>query len=198
MNNSTKEFPLISSVVDKYFDFMIEKGGNYSYADFVPENMLLEARGDEEWAFWTPLKSTVDETQIAQLERLMKHPLPESYKFFLKQWHFVELMLGGYQVEFFSNLPAALAATFDNKIKENYPELIARNYLPFADLSDYGVACFDANKSYDGNEYPVVTFDHEDGFTEPQWYEHNFERMFSEFDSHLDDWIKHHRTIKGK
>lgn len=196
MNNSIEEFPLISRVVDKYFDFMIEKGANYSYADFVPESMLVGARGDEEWAFWTPLKSTVDEKQIAELERVVNKQLPESYKFFLRQKHFVELMLGGYQVQFFSNLPGLLAATFDNKIQDNYPELIERNYLPFADLSDHGVVCFDANGSFEENEYPVVSFDHEDGFTEPSWYEQNFERMFVEFETHLDSWINDYRAMK--
>ncbi len=39
-------------------------------------------------------------------------------------------------------------------------------------------------------DYIVVSFDHEDGYEEPEHYSINFESMFEEFESNLDEWIK--------
>ena len=76
------------------------------------------------------------------------------------------------------------------EVGDYYVNLIERGYLPFAEESDYGVVCFDVNDPKPGHEFPIVTFDHEDGFEFPAEYEISFESMFGEFDEWLDNWIK--------
>ncbi len=48
-------------------------------------------------------------------------------------------------------------------IFDGYPTeyLIEKGYIPFADWSDWGLICFDTNKSKENNNYPIVLWDHE-------------------------------------
>lgn len=196
---SHSDFSIIKTVLDKYFNFMREIEGNSYITELIPDSMIDETKenGGEGWSYWKPLPSAVTEKEIAQLESYFKHKLPESYKFFLHQKHFIELYFGQYSIRFFSNLPAELVPHFEETIKELYWNLPKRNYIPFAHLSDYGVLCFDANKKVTDNDYPVVEFNHEDGYHQPELYSKNFLEMFPEFNGHLDDWIKNNREIRS-
>lgn len=188
------DFSIIKTVVDKYFDFMEELGGNAHLTSVIPISMIDSNRPpDNDWSYWNALPSAVTEKEIKELESYFKHKLPESYKFFLRQRHFIELHLGAYQVNFFANLPQELLPKTKETIKDLYWNLPKRDYVPFAHLSDFGVLCFDANKNVADNDYPIVEFNHEDGYHQPELYSKNFLEMFPEFNSHLDDWIKNNR-----
>jgi hypothetical protein len=98
-------FSLIKIVVDKYFDFMEELGGNASTTSVIPASMIDNTRPpDNDWSYWNALPSTVTDEEINKLESYFKHKLPDSYKFFLQQRHFIELQLGQRQLNFFYNL----------------------------------------------------------------------------------------------
>jgi hypothetical protein len=186
---------LIKKVLDKYFDF-IKITGTYAFSymtEFIPELMLDKAKeeNDEGYSWWIPINSTITQKEITELEFVFGHPLPTSFKYFLQQRYFLELELGGYGIRFFPNLPGELASVFKRNFNQfSYGDLLQRNYLPFADLSDYGVMCFNANEKATDNEYIIVSFDHEDGYTNPENYAKNFTDMFHEFDAHLDEWIR--------
>ena len=105
--------------------------------------------------------------------------------------------MGLNQVNFFPNLPQALTSVYAEEISEFYPGLVERNYLPFARYSDWGVQCFDANIQKDGNEYPIVTFDHEDDYDSPDTANNSFLEMFAEGNAHLDEWISNYRSKNG-
>ncbi|MFC6999511.1 SMI1/KNR4 family protein [Rufibacter roseus] len=187
----------IKEVVDKYFAFMQEIGGLFAPEEQVPPGMLdLDRKGDLEYSvFWKPINSTVTDVEIKKLENYFGHELPTAYKNFLKHRHFLELQLGEYGVSFFKSIPEKLVSDTKEEIEEYYWNLIERNYLPFAQLSDYGVVAFNANKESTENDYPIVTLTHEDEYEETEEYAANFEGMFKEFDSHLEDWIQ---TRKSK
>lgn len=196
--STTQNFSLIKQVTDKYFDLMDEIGGNQFITKLIPPAMINPNRkADDGNAHWTAIQSTVTESEIGELETVFGHTLPDSFKFFLRQRHFVDLQIGEYCISFFSNLPGALASEFKETIEAQYPTLLERNYLPFAHYMDTGVLCFDANKKSDDNDYPVVIFNHEDGYKKKKRkiYAHNFLEMFNEFNSHLDTWINNIRLI---
>lgn len=185
----------VNRVVDKYFDFFKEIGGLFDLKELIPNSMLdnTEECNFEESAIWKPILSTVTDEEINELESYFKHPLPDSYKRFLKHKHFLELNLGGYGVGFFPNIPGELVSKNKEIIEDSYWNLINRNFLPFAHLSDYGVLAFDANVKSAENNYPIVTLSHEDDFEHPDNSAKDFESMFDEFETHLDDWIKRNR-----
>tara|TARA_R110002096_G_C14385150_1_gene706088 strand:- start:41 stop:625 length:585 start_codon:yes stop_codon:yes gene_type:complete len=185
----------IKRVIDKYFDFMDKIGGNSFIDELIPESMINKAKEPrfEGTFFWRAIESTVENRDIQKLENYYGHKLPDSYRSFLQHRHFIELQLGGYSIGFFKNVPSRLVQDTKQEIENYYENLIERNYLPFATLSDYGVLCFDANRVDNNQDYPVVSFDHEDGYEAPEHYSENFNSMFQEFEANLDNWIKNKR-----
>jgi hypothetical protein len=189
----TNDFSLIKKVLDKYFDFMRESG-DYAFAsmtEYIPEVMLDKSKkeDDEGYSFWLPIESTVTDKEISDLEILFRHRLPDSFKYFLKQRHFMELDLEQ-NANFFPVLPGRLVSTFKKIIDTFYWTFSDRNYLPFASYGDWGVLCFNANKQFLGNEYEIVILDHDDEYQESQFYSDNFLKMFQLFDKELDEEIQ--------
>jgi hypothetical protein len=198
MTNAS-DFKLIKEVLDKYFSFM-EEQGEYAYAattEEIPKSMLdqtKEADG-EGYSFWLPISSTFTDNEIIELENLYKHRLPESFKFFLKQRHFIELHLGQ-NADFFSLFPGRLKATYKEIIDRYYWTLIKRNYLPFANFGDWGVLCFNANIASSTCDYEIVILDHDDNYQKQELYSNNFLSMFELFDKELDETIMQVRENK--
>jgi hypothetical protein len=190
----------IKAVIDKYFDFMEETGGLFYMADKAPEEMLNGniPFGDNDMVTWSAINSTVSAQEIEALESFYGHSLPTDYVAFLKHRHFMHLQMGGYQIAFFKNLPGRIVDDTKEEIEEYYWNLIERNYLPFAAMSDYGVLCFDANKAVPNNDYPVVEFSHEDEYEEVEPHVSSFAELFIEFESHLDDWITTYRRKQNE
>lgn len=187
----------INKVIDKYFDFMDEIGG-VTFIDSMIPNCMIDYTKKSEFEgklYWKAINSLVSESEIQELEGYYNHKLPKSYKEFLQHRHFIELELGGYCIRFFKNLPNTFVEDTKIEIENYYWNLIERNYLPFAALSDYGVLCFDANVSKPDNEYPILSFDHEDEFGESESYSPDFESMFQEFEENLDEWISNKRKM---
>ncbi len=174
---------------------MDEIGGNSFIDELIPDSMINKEKETrfEGTLFWTAIDSTVERSDIQELESYYKHKLPASYISFLQHRHFIELQLGGYSIGFFENLPGSLVQDIKQEIESYYENLIERNFLPFAALSDHGVLCFDANQNDNNTDYPVVSFDHEDGYEDHELYSENFISMFKEFEENLDYWIKNKR-----
>ncbi|MFK8104001.1 MAG: SMI1/KNR4 family protein [Saprospiraceae bacterium] len=187
----------IKRVLDKYFHFMDEIGGNSFIEELIPAQLINKEKEPkfEGTLFWKAINSTIKENEISELEEYYRHKFPLSYKLFLQHRHFIDLQLGEYSIGFFKNLPNTIVNDTKEEIENCYWNLVERNYLPFASLSDYGVLCFDANHS--NPDYPIVSFDHEDEYDKPEIYASNFEAMFEEFETHLDDWIKSKREKRN-
>lgn len=180
----------IKRVIDKYFDFTDKIGGNSFIKDLVPNAMINDTKEPKfkGTVFWNAISSTIHDEEINQLEYYFGHQLPETYISFLKYRHYIELVLGEDSVAFFRNIPGQLVQDVKREVQNNFVYLKERSFIPFATLSDYGVLCFDANQS-DSKDYPVVSFEHEDGYEDAVPYAKNFESMFYEFEDKLDSWI---------
>ena len=194
---------IISDVIDRYFAFMNELGGNNHLSQFIPAAMIdnscalrFEAEG---YACWKPIKSTITLNDIKFLETKIGYEIPLSYKSFLQHVYYIDLNLGNQPINFFSLLPdntiekllQEVTSFPPSLIKMKYKPPLARGYIPFGNFSDYGLACFDTTKNPTiGNEYPLIWLDHEDGYQHPQPLAINFTSIFQEFSVHLDNWIK--------
>ena len=190
---TSKDFGLIKKVLDKYVDFTKQQG-DYGFAfitEQIPQVMLDTSKPEDEYgySFWLPIDSTISDKEISELELLFKHKLPPSFKYFLKQKHFIELHLEQ-NADFFPILPGQLTSKFKEIIDTYYWTLIKRNYLPFANYGDWGVLSFNANKKSMDDDYEIVILDHDDEYQKTQRYADNFLKMFELFDRELDETIK--------
>ncbi|HVV03015.1 MAG TPA: SMI1/KNR4 family protein [Puia sp.] len=183
--NPTSTYSLISEVLSRYFDEKLKESPYvlYERVKDIPRRMRDHARDpedkdDDEYGCWKPIPSTVTDKEFRHLERLLRHPLPASYRYFLQQWHFMELGLDQHSLLFFPSRPGRLVRGHRGILKKYYPGEVDRGLLPFANYGDWGVACFDARRPAAGNDYPVVLLDHEDGYTNPVSYAANFEDVF--------------------
>ncbi len=173
----------IDKVLKAYFAYMSTQPpyAMAQSAEIIPSDMVDTSRtleDDDEYLVWKPIPSTVNENQLQELEAFLGHPLPPSYRGFLQKLHFLEFYLDQNSLSFFPSFPGQLNSGFEDIINGYYDNLPPRGYLPFANYGDWGVACFDANVAAAGHEYPVVIFDHEDGYTKPLPYTNNFEEVF--------------------
>ena len=192
MSTTSQDFSLIKTFVDKYFDFMDGLGENVDSTEYIPAIMIDPNRkGDEYSSYWLAIASTVTDTEIGELEALLQHPLPDSFKFLLKYRHFIDLYPGEEGFKFFGNMPQRLVQTYKKNIDIRYKKALERNYLPFAHFMDIGVLCFDANAKVANNDYPIVLLkNRKEGYNEQEFYANNFLEMFKAFDAELDDLIK--------
>jgi hypothetical protein len=191
--NTQQDFPLIKLVVDKYFDFRDEIGGNHYITEFIPAAMInFKKENNDDYTYWVAIESTFSEQDTIQLSEYFGSPLPSAFIYFLRQRHFIEFQPAG-NVSFFTVLPGDLTSQFKEIIDTQYSNLLERNYLPFAHFADTGVLCFDANVKTEGNDYPIILLDHEDDFDTPQDYANNFMEMFNDLNAELDEFIKNNR-----
>jgi hypothetical protein len=185
---------------------MNELGGNNHLSQLIPASMIDDSRtpsfGGNEYLCWKPIKSTITVNDITSLETNIGHELPTSYKYFLQHVHFIDLNLGDQPIDYFRSLPGNTIELLLQEIINFPPSLIEmdyepplkRGYIPFANYSDQGLACFDTTgEPRIANEYRLIWLDHEDGYQEPQPLATNLVSMFHEFGTHLDQWIKTNR-----
>ncbi|OJJ22820.1 hypothetical protein BKI52_00270 [marine bacterium AO1-C] len=132
--------------------------------DIPPEmiNSDVETE-DDEYKGWQPIDSIITDDDIQLLEQDIGYPLPLSYREFLKYKHFVELFITDLSIRFQPHLPDRNIRFLRELVFEMMePEfIIDRGYIYFADFSDYGLLCFDANAHQPDNEYKIVYIDHE-------------------------------------
>lgn len=175
-------FPLISEYCTRHFE-ALQKESPYLMSTIkkIPKSMRDRERvleDDDEYTCWKPIPSTFTDKDLKKLESFLGHPLPEAYRFFLRQWHFIELYMDQASLLFFPSVPHELVSIFKGILKKMYKGLTKRGFLPFANYSDWGVACFDARQPVPGNDYPIVILDHEDGYAAPMSYTTSFLEMF--------------------
>lgn len=146
-------------------------------------NAMTDSKQDktEEWRVWNPIKSTVSDLEIEEIESRLGHEFPLSYKRFLKHKHFYVLQIG--ECSFCEHPIGTWRTTLMEMILNGYPRefLIDKGKIPFANWSDWGLLCFDTTTNQINNEYPIVLWDHEflNQFTPKH---ESFEKMIIELD----------------
>ena len=130
----------------------------------VPIEMKDGTKNEDGWITWKPIKSTVTNSEIIQLEVMTNCNFPISFIEFLKYKHFYGLYLAAFPMIRFYNHPIK---NWLKKYVQMYSydwvreDLISNKIIPFADYGDYGFLCFDAREKYPNNEYPILMVDHE-------------------------------------
>ena len=172
----------ISNIIDKHLQLWIDKGLNTLPGKIEPEMANEnEPMNNEGWQKWYPIKSTVTNLELEELEMQLHFKLPTSYKSFLKYKHFYELYI--FEARFSGQEIRNWRRHLIDMAFDGYPQefLIDKGYIPFADWSDWGLLCFDANKPAKDNEFPIVLWDHE-RWDEFEDYSENFENLISKLD----------------
>jgi hypothetical protein len=156
---------LITEIVDTYLKDAIDSGVNKLPGVIAPEMQDPSAMGDSEWKTWMPINSKATDKEIAELEVAIGHKLPVDYIFFLKYKHFCELYIG--EARMCRHPVNTWQASLNEMIFNGNPRefLIDKGFIPFADMSDWGLLCFDTNRGYLTANYPIVLWDHES----PDW-----------------------------
>lgn len=156
---------LIIDIVDVYLKRRIDGGVNKSRGIIEQEMLDPLAINDGEWKTWLPVESRVTDKEIAELEAAIGHKLPADYISFLKYKHFHELYIG--EARMCRHPINTWQTSLQKMIFNNYPRqfLIDKGFVPFADMSDWGLLCFDTNRGYLTASYPIVLWDHES----PDW-----------------------------
>lgn len=139
--------------------------------DNMPPEMIDETRvRRDDWVPWKPIKSTVSDNDLFEIEKLTGKQFPESYKEFLKYKHFYELDVPNpMEVVFFRHPIRDWKDEFISYYSYDWVQekLIDNGYIPFAYHQDWGIVCFDTNRNKDTREYPIIMIDHELVFDEP-------------------------------
>ena len=135
----------------------------------LPEEMTVEGTTDGDgWAVWKLIPSTVTDEDIANEEEGFGVKFPVLLKAYLSTYHH------GFDVLGF-NYPGEPFEALDNAFN---PHLADNDYLPFAwDEDRYFIRCIDLRANSDGDQCPVVQFDHEELLDMLYEYEDNNEAV---------------------
>lgn len=187
-----EDFSEITSAIDDSLDFV----GNHliglvSTIYNVPDYMVDHTKqtNTRDWCHWKPLKADISNSEIESYEKNTGFKLPDSYKAFLDYKFFIDLNFG-HEVIFFKHTKSWIGDNLDLISQWGEEFTTEKGLLPFADYSDWGLVCFDANGSFDHNEYSIVYLDHEDLDT-PKEYVHGrftFVDLIKEMNQRLKEW----------
>lgn len=151
----------IKNIVDFYLKRCIDNELNILPIKIEPEMADPNQDKNEEWQTWLPIDSKVTDAEIDEMENRIGYKFPNDYKTFLKHKHFYELQIS--EASFCEHPVNTWRASLSEMIFDGYPTefLIDKGYIPFINWSDWGLLCFDTNRSQDDNNYPIVLWDHE-------------------------------------
>jgi hypothetical protein len=171
----------VYKIIDKHLQALIDSGINKTPKKIQTEMSDPNKDPKDEWRIWLPIKSTVTDEEIFDVEKIIGYKLPADYKFFLKYKHFYELYID--QASFGEHPINIWRSSLTNGIFDGYPRelLIDKGYIPFANWSDWGLLCFDATKKNTDN-YPIVLWDHE-AFDHFQLISNDFESLIIHLDN---------------
>jgi hypothetical protein len=156
----------LENIVDKSLDKMAQEEVFMKRPDpNMPKEMIDKSiPKNDDWTGWKPVKSNIRDEELDSLELKIGRELPLSFRSFLKYKCFYDLFLQDRTIGLISNLPGRTIEGIEDVVLNGWDPyyLIELGYIYFANFEDYGLLCFDANCLEDGNEYPIVFFDHED------------------------------------
>lgn len=172
-------FEKMEEIINKYLNEIVSLEINSKPGDVEAEMLDSSADNNKEWKNWLPIKSTVTDSELSELEKEIGHRLPDSYKRFLKIKHFYELYIA--ECSFCSHPINTWRAKLMEMIFDGYPseDLIETGRIPFASWSDWGLLCFDTTAECENNDYPIVLWDHE-VYDQFEFQYSNFENMLEE------------------
>lgn len=187
----TQKQNLIISAVDNAIDFSanVLRGLNHTIYS-VPDYMVDDTKKMEtkDWCYWKPLKANINSQEFERYEQETGIALTESYIMFLSYIHFIDLNFG-HDVIFF---PHTKNWIDDNlALIERYGRslTVEKGFLPFADMNDWGIVCFDSTKKVD-DEHDIIYFDDEDRDNPKRFIRghYNFVNLICDMNQVLNEW----------
>ncbi|ATL49310.1 SMI1/KNR4 family protein [Chitinophaga caeni] len=151
----------IKKVIDTYLQECIDAGINNHPGEIEIEMKAPNQDPKEEWRMWLPIDSKVTDTEIESFEVQLGHKLPADYKVFLKHKHFYDLYIS--EATFCKHPVNKWRDHLKKMIFKGWPleYLFDKGYIHFADWSDWGALCFDTNRNFANNDYPIILWDHD-------------------------------------
>ena len=162
----------------------------YIEEDEITDTRLIDSEKTKKDGLiaWRPIDSLISDNEILEVESELKFPLPASFKWYLKYKNFHELDVLSNVLLFRPLIPEIWKKKILDSTFNGYPKefIYDKGLIPFADFSDWGLTCFNTNKSSGGNEYEIVIWDHERP-TETEYKADNFEKMLKDILDNYDE-----------
>jgi len=187
-----EDLTVITSAIDNSLDFVGNHLNGLIHTVYtVPDYMVDHTKhtNTSDWCHWKPLKAEISEADFENYEKQTGIKLPASYKTFLGYKFFIDLNFG-HEVIFFKHTKNWINENLESINQWGTEFTTDKGLLPFADYSDWGLICFDANIPYEENEYNICYIDHEDMDT-PKEYVHGrfaFIDLIKEMNRSLEEW----------
>jgi hypothetical protein len=188
----TTKQQLIISAIDNAIDFSdkVLRGLNHVIGAVPPYMVDNTKKMDNfDWVYWKPAKAEIKGEDFNLYEEMTGIPLPESYVMFLSHIHFIDLNFG-HDIIFFPHTKDWINTNYE--IIEGWgPDItVKKGLLPFADVNDWGIACFDSNTQLPDDEYDIVYLDHED-LKNPKRFKrapYSFIELIQDMNQTLNTW----------
>jgi hypothetical protein len=156
--------------IDKLVDAFVAKISSDirapGFEDEIPPSVRTGLKNEYGMFEWN-IKPYSEINWVEGIEEKICKPLPRSYRSFISRYIFPCFEIG--PLFFMANTPEGLnfslhelrTGIFEDKILSD--SLLKNSYIQFARPSGggYDPVCFDAHRSTENNEYPVVRIDHE-------------------------------------
>ncbi|MCE7995176.1 MAG: SMI1/KNR4 family protein [Roseivirga sp.] len=176
-------------IIQRFVDVGLEKYSSLATPDWDP--MYIEKEEIQDSRFidaekpkkegllaWKPIESLITDDEILEVENELKYPLPESFKAYLKYKNFYELDVMSEVFLFRPLIPGIWKNNILDATFNGYPRefIYDKGLIPFGRYSDWGLTCFNTNKSAGGAEYEIVIWDHDDPY-ESEFRAESFDKM---------------------
>lgn len=166
-NNKLDGSTMVSPIVTTYVDAALAQLRRLDLMRWpgkVPDAMRDDSiPPSDDWNGWNPIRSTVTDADLDDLERETGLPFPPLYRDFLKYRHFVDLTEVG--VRFERHLSNDWTKALRKAYFRSWPRerILDVGLLPFGSESqmDAGPVCFDSKHRRTDGDCPVVFWDHE-------------------------------------
>lgn len=188
------KYELITSAIDNAILFSDQHlRGLLNTIYNIPDYMLDNSKPivSIDWYYWMPIKATIKASDFDEYEQLTGVKLPEAYIMFLGYKHFIELNFG-HDVLFFKHTKNWIADNMQMMQQWDTGYTLKKGLLPFADMGDWGIVCFDTNHCDADDECNVLYLDHEDMSTPKEFKpgKYTFINLISDMAHTLEDWKK--------
>jgi len=164
LRNMIDQYQLITSAIDDALNFSDTHLRGLLHTIYtIPDYMIDSSKKapTNDWCYWKPIKSEIGPLDFDSYEYKVKIKLPHSYVTFLSYKYFIELNFG-HDVTFFKHTKNWVNDNLQQIASWGFDTTIERGLLPFADMNDWGIVCFDSTKKHEDNEYDIIYLDHED------------------------------------
>ncbi|MCP2045924.1 hypothetical protein L1278_003997 [Pontibacter sp. HSC-36F09] len=190
--------------IKKFVDISIQNMTSPEFDSFyvskseIVDNLLVDESRPEKGDMipWQPSDSLIKDSEIEALESEIKHPLPISFKQYLKYKNFYELAPISNVWMFTPLVPKEWKRVMLKNVFNGWPKdyLYNKGMIPFANYSDWGMLCFDTNTKDKNGEYQIIRWDHENE-EEYEVFANNFADLMKAIVQNYEEGIRNGEVV---